>query len=111
MRPCRELNLTLVVALRLRLISIVTVVAGWFVIGPDVDRLGREMRSAWISFARTGVPTVDAGGGGGSGDSVDWEPYNESARPTMIFASAHESTMADDPLGAERKAMAEAKGA
>ena len=41
--------------------------------GADVDRLGHEMRSAWLSFACTGAPAAES-----------WPVYNAETRPTMV---------------------------
>ena len=50
------------------------------------------MSEAWLAFARTGNPN-HAG-------LPRWPIYNSDRRPTMIFN--HQSTVEDDPLGAER---------
>ena len=65
--------------------------------GADVDRLGREMRAAWLSFARSGVP------------AEAWGRYDTEARPTMVFGTA-QSGVEQDPLGSERAAMESAVG-
>ena len=65
--------------------------------GADVDRLGREMRAAWLSFARSGVP------------AEAWGRYDTETRPTMVFGTA-QSGVEQDPLGSERAAMEAAVG-
>ena len=65
--------------------------------GADVDRLGREMRAAWLSFARSGVP------------AEAWGRYDTETRPTMVFGTA-QSGVEQDPLGTERAAMESAVG-
>ena len=65
--------------------------------GAEVDRLGREMRAAWLSFARSGVP------------AEGWGRYDAEARPTMVFGTA-QSGVEQDPLGSERAAMESAVG-
>ena len=65
--------------------------------GAEVDRLGREMRAAWLSFARSGVP------------AEAWGRYDTETRPTMVFGTA-QSGVEKDPLGTERAAMESAVG-
>jgi para-nitrobenzyl esterase len=56
--------------------------------------VAEAMSEAWIAFARTGNPN-HAG-------LPMWPVYNPDRRPTMIFN--HQSTVENDPLGAERRA-------
>jgi para-nitrobenzyl esterase len=52
-----------------------------------LEEIGRTMRKAWLSFARTGNP--------------GWTPYDEVTRTTMRFD--HDSCEMDDPDGALRQ--------
>jgi para-nitrobenzyl esterase len=45
--------------------------------GPEVDALSRNMQSAWLAFARDGIPSHD-----GIGEWSAWEP---ESRMTMMF--------------------------
>jgi para-nitrobenzyl esterase len=45
--------------------------------GPTVNRLAREMSTAWINFARTGKP--------GGDDLPAWPMYTSAAPATMVF--------------------------
>jgi para-nitrobenzyl esterase len=53
------------------------------------DALSAEMRAAWTSFARTGVPTGPTTG--------PWPRYDRTDRATMILDTPVSS--ANDPLG------------
>ena len=69
--------------------------AGWDAfIGadPDADRLSQAVRSAWASFARTGVP--DTAGG-------PWPRYQPSERQTLILDRSVK--IAADPLADARR--------
>jgi ribulose-5-phosphate 4-epimerase/fuculose-1-phosphate aldolase len=69
--------------------------AGWDVfIGADddADRLSRVVRSAWASFARTGVPDTPGG---------PWPKYLPSERQTLILGRSVKT--ATDPLGDARQ--------
>jgi para-nitrobenzyl esterase len=45
--------------------------------GPDVETLSRNMQTAWLAFARDGIPSHD-----GIGEWSAWEP---ESRTTMLF--------------------------
>lgn len=55
----------------------------------DADALSSEMRSAWASFARTGVPAGSATGA--------WPRYTSADRATVLLDSS--CSIAPDPLG------------
>jgi para-nitrobenzyl esterase len=59
--------------------------------GADADRLSTRMQDAWISFARTGRPTVE--------DLGPWPAYGAN-RSTMVL-DAH-CAVEDDPMSPER---------
>ncbi len=63
--------------------------------GPEQDRLGDEIASAWVAFARTGNPSNPVTGA--------WAPYNATTRPTMVFAS--KTALINDPSSAELKTV------
>jgi para-nitrobenzyl esterase len=58
--------------------------------GPAAEALATTMQDAWLAFARTGDP--------GPG----WPRYDPSTRSTMLLGPICE--VADDPMGAERRA-------
>ncbi len=74
--------------------------------GPDIGRLGHEMRSAWTSFAWSGVPAICADSS--TAPETMWLPWSIAERLTMVFATDG-SALVPDPLGDQREAMVEAK--
>lgn len=65
--------------------------------GPEQDRLGDQIASAWVAFARTGNPSNPVTG--------NWAPYNPTSRPTMVFSS--KTALINDPSAAELKVVRE----
>ena len=49
--------------------------------GEEVAALSGAMRRAWLSFARSGVPSTDSVGEG----RIDWPGWDVSRRPTMVL--------------------------
>ncbi len=64
--------------------------------GQDRYALATKVSAAFASFARSGDPNHDG--------LPRWSPFDLGERATMIFDN--ECHMADDPYGAERKALA-----
>ncbi len=62
---------------------------------PEVETLAATIASAWIAFARNGVPSAPA--------LPDWPAYSAQNRKVMLLNM--ESRVADDPGGAERRAL------
>ena len=62
--------------------------------------LADKVSDAWIAFARTGNPNTPK--------LPAWPAYNAAARPTMVFDD--QSSVANDPIGAERRLMFDALG-
>ncbi len=63
---------------------------------PD-EELAKKVQQAWVSFAKTGVPTVEG--------EPEWPEYNKDTRATMIINDTSENehwTVENDPLGEER---------
>jgi para-nitrobenzyl esterase len=60
---------------------------------PDARRVSDTMQGALLAFARTGDPNYIG--------MTRWEPYTLARRQTMLFDA--ESSLADDPRGAERR--------
>lgn len=67
--------------------------------GPQAVALAGKMADAWISFARTGNPN-HAG-------LPEWPAYDPGKMQTMVFDD--ESRVEDDPDGAIRQAILEAR--
>ncbi|MBT5897603.1 MAG: carboxylesterase/lipase family protein, partial [Rhodospirillaceae bacterium] len=65
---------------------------------PGVDELAAVVQDAYIAFAHTGSPAIEA--------LSDWRPYDGERRATMQLGP--ELVSVDDPRGAERKLMADA---
>jgi para-nitrobenzyl esterase len=65
--------------------------------GPEQDRLGAQIASAWVAFSRTGNPSNPVTG--------NWAPYNLTTRPTMVFAS--QTALVNDPSSSELKVVRE----
>ena len=65
--------------------------------GPQAQKAADQMSDAFIAFARTGNPNHKG--------IPQWKPYELSNRSTMVFNS--ESTLVDDPRGAERRLFAQ----
>jgi para-nitrobenzyl esterase len=61
--------------------------------GDAARALASAMQEAWLAFARDGRPAA--------GGLPDWEPYDETRRPTMILGA--ECALDDDPLADERR--------
>jgi len=62
--------------------------------GPEQDALTSAVQGAWAAFAHTGNPN-HAG-------LADWEPYNATTRPTMIFDKECRQEMDPKPEDRER---------
>jgi para-nitrobenzyl esterase len=60
--------------------------------GPAVQMLSRAMMDSWLSFARSGNPSVP--------DIFDWVPYDSERRATMVFDKKTE--LVDAPYEEER---------
>lgn len=69
--------------------------------GPEQDRLGDQISSAWIAFARSGNPSNPVTG--------SWSSYNLGSRPTMVFSSR--TALVNDPNSANRKLFMEMSAA
>ena len=69
--------------------------------GPERYALAQRMSAAWVAFARTGNPN--------HGGIPQWSAWNPERWPTMLFG--REVRSADDPWGAERRALAAARAA
>jgi len=54
------------------------------------NRLSGQVQDIWTTFAKTGTP-----------GRTDWKQYNLTDRPTLVIDK--KTTVADDPLGNERK--------
>jgi para-nitrobenzyl esterase len=68
--------------------------------GADLQPLADEMSASWVAFARTGNPNNSL--------IPAWRPFMEGGKATMVF-SAKTHAM-DDPYGAEKAAIAAARG-
>jgi para-nitrobenzyl esterase len=66
--------------------------------GSTQKALASEMSSAWVAFARTGRPDTGV---------LEWPAYTPDQRATMVFAA--ESSVVEDPAGAERQAWTAAE--
>ncbi len=69
--------------------------------GPDLQPLADQMSASWVSFARTGNPNNPL--------IPEWRPFTEDVKATMVFNT--ETRAVDDPYGAEKAAIAAARGA
>jgi para-nitrobenzyl esterase len=69
--------------------------------GPERYALAQRMSAAWVAFARTGNPN--------HGGIPQWDAWNPERWPTLLFG--REVRSADDPWGAERRALAAARAA
>ena len=69
--------------------------------GSERYALAQRMSAAWVAFARTGNPN--------HGGIPQWDAWNPERWPTMLFG--REVRSADDPWGAERRALAAARAA
>ncbi len=67
---------------------------------PDAEALAAKMSLAWATFARTGVPAAEG--------LPAWPAYSPGTRKVMVFNTP--SYLADDPGGAERRALLAAIG-
>jgi len=67
--------------------------------GSDRAAIATAMSSAWVAFARTGNPNHSG--------IPRWAAFNPTTWPTMVFGSRTRAE--NDPWGAERKAMADAR--
>ncbi len=63
--------------------------------GPVQNRLGDEISSAWVAFARTGDPSNPITG--------KWDAYNTATRPTMVFST--KTALVKDPHRNNRRAF------
>ncbi len=66
----------------------------------DGEALAATMSTAWSTFARTGVPAAKG--------LPDWPAYSTSGRKVMLFNTV--CRLAEDPAGAERRAVLAALG-
>ncbi len=57
----------------------------------EQTRMMHQMSAAWTSFARNGAPRAPT--------FPEWEPYNPTTRPTLLFNL--QSRMEDDPDGSD----------
>ena len=64
--------------------------------GPEADRLSQHLMDAWIAFARTGDPSIDALPDG------RWAPYEPEHRSTAILD--RDCALEIDPASREREA-------
>jgi para-nitrobenzyl esterase len=69
--------------------------------GPEQDRLGDQISSAWVAFARNGNPSNPVTG--------SWASYNLGSRPTMVFSS--KTALVNDPNSTNRKLFMEMSAA
>ncbi len=63
---------------------------------PDAN-LAKKVQEAWVSFAKTGVPSVEG--------EPEWPEYDKDTRATMIINNTAENehwTIENDPLSEER---------
>ncbi|MBQ3285447.1 MAG: carboxylesterase family protein [Ruminococcus sp.] len=58
------------------------------------ERISDTVMQMWTNFARTGDPSIEG---------LNWEPYDEEKRATMILSE--KPHMQDDPLGGRRKLL------
>jgi para-nitrobenzyl esterase len=68
--------------------------------GDDVQPLADRMSASWVAFARTGDPNNSL--------LPAWRPFDETTKATMVFN--RETRAVDDPYGAEKAAIAAARG-
>jgi len=68
----------------------------FFGAGDEVEKLSSNMQDAWISFARTGVPSCAPIG--------EWTPYSTDLRCTTLLGSTIETVQA--PMDDRRKLLA-----
>jgi para-nitrobenzyl esterase len=61
--------------------------------------LADKVSDAWLAFARSGDPNTRG--------LPNWAAFDSVRRPTMVFDN--DSVVVDDPIGAERRLMFEAK--
>jgi para-nitrobenzyl esterase len=61
---------------------------------PVAEQIARRMGALWGSFAATGAPAPT--------DGVTWPPYTTAERATLLIDD--ELSVANDPLGADRRA-------
>ena len=69
--------------------------------GSDVQPLADQMSASWVAFARTGDPNNSL--------IPRWNPFGEADKATMVFGT--ETCAVNDPYGAEKAAIAAARGA
>jgi para-nitrobenzyl esterase len=66
---------------------------------PTAPMLADKVSDAWLAFARSGDPNTRG--------LPNWAAFDSVRRPTMVFDN--DSVVVDDPIGAERRVMFEAK--